>query len=161
MGVLRRVVVVLGLAWLVLGIAAIVLGVAGGSWLHARLPELTIDAAALGGGMTAVGVGIGLVGAVHVGIARALAFGSIRIMSAGALLAATCAVALIGLAVAALTGIVTWPQLALPLLGVGGVLISGAAVYLACFVALLRRIGAASTGARAGSGTSGDGPGAG
>lgn len=130
-------------AWSALGLGGIALGIAGAEWLYAQLPPILIDAAALGGGVTAIGVSLLAVGLAHVVVLAGLRRDQRWARSAALLLAATLGIALVALAAAAATSAVTFPPLAPALLAAALAALIGAAGYAWCAAWLVRRIGPA------------------
>lgn len=129
-------------AWLVAGMAAAGVGVFGAAWLHAQLPPIYIDAAALGGGLTAVGVLLATIGVAQAAVLVALGSGRRPAQSVAILLTATLAATLLVGAVAAATGAATVPALAAPLLAVAVVAALAAAAYALAAAHLMGGLGA-------------------
>jgi hypothetical protein len=128
-------------AWSVLGLAAVSLGTLASEWLHSQMPPLVIDAPALGGGVTAMGVGLVVVGVTH-GVVRAgLRRGYRWGLSAAVLLTGVMAVGLLALAAAGVTSAFALHASALALSGAGALAAVASAAYGWCAVSLVRRIG--------------------
>jgi hypothetical protein len=133
-----------GVAWTVAGVAAATLGLAAASWLVDRLPPLAIDAQAVGGAATAVGVGLLIIGLAHLSVVVGLGGGRRWAPAAGLLLCGTLTAMLVASAAAAVTSAVRAPENGLLLLAVGAGLLASAAVYGWCAARLVGRIGAGS-----------------
>jgi hypothetical protein len=128
-------------AWSAVGLAAVSLGTLAAEWLHSQLPPLVIDAAALGGGVTAMGVGLVVVGVTH-GVVRAgLRRGHRWGLAAAVLLTGVMAVGLLTLAAASVSSAFALPASALALSAAGALAAVGSAAYGWCAVSLVRRIG--------------------
>lgn len=115
--------------WSAAGIGGIVLGLTSGPWLLAQLPALVIDAAALGGATTAIGVGLLLLGLTHLGVLVAMRAELPRALSGALLLSASMAVVLLALAAAAATSAIRTPASAAILLAAALAVALGAAGY--------------------------------
>ncbi|MGH2356759.1 MAG: hypothetical protein ACRDGJ_01950 [Candidatus Limnocylindria bacterium] len=137
----HRVLLVGAAVWSIVGVGGLGLGTMGAGWLHALLPPVVIDAAALGGGVTAMGASILGIGLAHAAVLAGLRRDQRWARSAALLLAATLAVGLLALAAAAATSAVTFPELAPGLLAGAAVAVIGAGAYAACLAWLMRRIG--------------------
>jgi hypothetical protein len=141
MVMVRGVLLAGAIAWSALGLGGIGLGVWGASWLHAQLPPIVIDAAALGGGITAVGVSMFGLGLAHAVVLAGLRRDQRWARSAAVLLSATLAVALLALAAAAASSAVSFPTTAPPLLAGAAIAAIAAGGYAWCLALLVRRIG--------------------
>jgi len=139
--VLHRVLLIAASGWSAAGLGGIALGTLGAEWLYAHLPPVLIDAAALGGGVTAMGVSLLAVGFAHVAVVAGLRRDQRWARSGALLLAATLGIALVALAVAAATSAVTFPSLAPALLAGALVAVIGAGTYAWALAWLVRRIG--------------------
>lgn len=128
-------------AWMVVGLAAVSVGTLASAWLHSQLPPLVIDAAALGGGVTALGIGLVLVGVTHgvvrAGLRRAYRWGA----PAAVLLTGVMAAGLLALAAAGISSAFALPASALALSAAGALAGVASAAYAWCTVSLVRRIG--------------------
>jgi len=139
--VARGVLLVGAVAWSAAGLGGIGLGTFGARWLHAQLPPVVIDAAALGGGVTAIGASILALGIAHLAVLGGLRREQRWARSAAMLLVGTLAVALLGLTAAAATSAVTFPSAAPAFLAGAAMAAIGAAGYGWCLAWLVRRIG--------------------
>jgi len=101
--VARSILIGSGSAWLLTGVGGLVLAVLGTERIEQLLPPLAIDTDALRGTIVAVGVGLLLVGAVHVAIVLGLRAGRRRAWTAGILMAAVMAATFLALAATSAT----------------------------------------------------------
>lgn len=92
-----------GTATLFSGLAVAGLGLVAGDWIRSQLPQVVIDASAVGGAAFTLGVVVAAVGAIQLGIAAALRSASRWLMGGAAILAGLVASLLLGSAVAAAT----------------------------------------------------------
>ena len=99
----RMVLLVGGTAMLLTGLALALLGLVAGVWIRSQLPQVVIDASAVGGAAFALGVVVAAAGALQLVIAAALRQASRWLMAGGAVLAALLASLLLACAVAAVT----------------------------------------------------------
>jgi len=99
----RLVLVVGGSAMVVSGLILAALGLVGGAWMRSHLPEVVIDASAVGGAAFALGVFLATAGAVQLVVAVAVRRAGRWLMAGAAVLAGLLASLLIASAVAALT----------------------------------------------------------
>ena len=142
---MARTILLLGAAgWLLAGAAGLVLALTGTEALLSVLPPLAIDADALGGALTAIGLTITVMGAAHLVVAFGVRAGRRWAMSAGVLLTSTLAVASVGLAAAAISSALRQAAMAAPLLVGGAVGFLAAAAYGIAAVRLARRLGSGS-----------------
>jgi hypothetical protein len=140
----RPLLAILGTLWLVAGVAGIVLGLFGAAWVYARLPPLAIDTDAVGGALTAIGVGLVMLAAVHAGLVIGLGAGRRWAMTAGILLAAAASIAFLAAAASAAASLARAPEQPGPLVAGLIAALAAAAGYGWCAVALMgrrRRIG--------------------
>lgn len=144
MRVTRTVLVIGATVWLLVGIAGIGLALVGRQWLLSSLPPLAIDADALGGALTAMGLVIVAVGLAHLGVLIGLARGWPWVRSAGALLASVLAAVLLGLVAAAVSSALREVAFALPLVGGAALAATGVLGYAVVAVRLMRSLGSGS-----------------
>lgn len=83
------------------GIAGLAIGLFLAAWLYSLLPPVTIDAPAVGGATTAVGVVLLLLAVAHVAAAAGLARGLPAMLTAAVVLSAAMSLLALGWAVAA------------------------------------------------------------
>lgn len=107
-----------GAAWLVVGIAGVVVAITGRDGLAAVIPDLAIDADALGGALTGIAAGALGIGLAHLAVAGGRRTGRASAAAAGILLAALLAVGFVALAMAAVASAQREPALA-PALAAG------------------------------------------
>ena len=98
------------IVWLIAGAVGVGIGLLGSASLQSLLPTLSIDLAALGGAVVAVGFGVLAVGVAHAVVLVGMRAGSESARSAALLLAATLSVLLLALAAASATSAVTVPD---------------------------------------------------
>ena len=132
--------------WLIAGSAAIGLGLLGATWLMDQLPPLSIDVAALGGAVVALGAAL-----VGIALLQALMAAGLRAtrrwaLAGGVLLSATLAVALLALAAAAVTTLVRGSPSPVLLAIAGMAAFGGAALYAWCAVQLVAAMRVAAVG---------------
>ena len=101
----------------VAGVIAIIMSVAAVSQLKTWLPPLSIDEAALGGAILALGLGFLVVAAVHAAVLLGLRAGSHVAWVAGVLLTIGMGATLVALAAASATSAAATPDRALAFLG--------------------------------------------
>jgi hypothetical protein len=140
----RMVLLVGGTAMLVCGLAVAALGLVAGGWIRSQLPQVVINAAAVGGAAFTLGFVVAAAGGVQVLLALALPRAGRWAMAGAAVLAGVAASVLVALAVAAATelgrGGTRW--LLAAVLGLGAAALAyGAGAW---------EFGRASTGARRG-----------
>jgi hypothetical protein len=90
-----------GAVLVVAGLTAIAAGTWFATWLYAQLPPVAIDARAVGGAATATGVGVSMIGALHLGAGILLGRGVRPALTPAVVLAATMAALTIGWGAAA------------------------------------------------------------
>jgi len=140
-----RSVLVLGAAvWILVGAAALLLAAVGTDNLLARLPSLAIDADALGGALTAVGVALVATGAAHLVVLVGLRRGRRWATSAGALLASVLAIVSLALAATAFSSAVREAAYALALIGAGALAVLAVGGYGITALLLARELGSGS-----------------
>jgi len=142
--VARRVLVVGAAVWILLGAVGMLLAAVGTDNLLSWLPPLAIDADALGGALTAVGLALVATGVAHVVVLLGLRRGRRWAGSAGALLASVLAIVSLALAATAFSSAVREPAYALPLIGAGSLATLAAAGYGIAAVRLVRELGSGS-----------------
>jgi len=99
----RMVLLVGGTAMVFAGLAAAVLGLVAGGWIRAQLPQVVIDASAVGGATFALGVVVAAAGAIQLLVAASLRLAGRWLMAGAAILAGLLASLLLASAVAAAT----------------------------------------------------------
>jgi hypothetical protein len=99
----RLVLVVGGTTLLVGGVILAALGLVAGAWIHSLLPEVVIDARAVGGATFALGVFLAAAGAAQLGVAAAVRRAGRWVMAGAAVLAGILGSLLVACAVAAIT----------------------------------------------------------
>jgi hypothetical protein len=134
--VARTVLLIGAIAWLVAGAGAFTLAAIGTRGLMSVLPPLAIDAAALGGALTALALTLVATGTAHLFVVAGLREGRRWAASAGALLASVMAAVSVGLAAAAISSALREPAYALPLVGAGAVAALAAIAYTVAAVRL-------------------------
>jgi hypothetical protein len=92
-----------GTAMLFSGLAVAVLGLVAGGWIRSQLPQVVIDASAVGGAAFTLGVVVAAVGAIQLVIAASLRRADRWLMGGAAILAGLIASLLLACAVAAAT----------------------------------------------------------
>jgi hypothetical protein len=142
--VARRVLVLGTAVWILLGAVALLLAAVGTDNLLAWLPPLAIDADALGGALTAVGLALVATGVTHLVVLLGLRRRRRWASSAGALLASVLAIASLALAATAFSSAVRESAYALPLIGAGSLVALAAAGYGIAAVRLARELGSGS-----------------
>lgn len=115
--------------WLIAGAVGIGIGLLGSASLQRLLPTLSIDLAALGGAVVAVGFGVLAVGVAHAVVLVGMRAGSESARSAALLLAATLSALLLALAAASATSAVTVPDRAPSFLAACAAALVGMAAY--------------------------------
>ena len=96
-------------AWIAAGVIGIAVGTIGATTLQRLLPPLAIDIDALRGAVTAVSIGLLLIGAAHAAVLPGLRRGGHRAASVALLLSGFLSVLLLALAAAAATSAATTP----------------------------------------------------
>jgi len=99
----RLVLVVGGSTVLICGLILAALGLVAGAWIRSLLPEVVIDARAVGGATFALGVFLAAAGAVQLAVAAAVRRAGRWLMAGAAVLAGIVASLLVACAVAAIT----------------------------------------------------------
>ena len=132
----RTVLLIGAIAWLLAGAGALALAALGTQQLLSVLPPLAIDAAALGGALTALAMTLVATGTAHLFVVAGLREGRRRAASAGALLASVMAAVSVGLAAAAISSALREPAYALSLVGAAVVAASAAIAYTLAAVRL-------------------------
>jgi len=99
----RMVLLVGGTAMVFAGLAAAVLGLVAGGWIRAQLPQVVIDASAVGGATFALGVVVAAAGAIQLLVAASLRLAGRWLMAGAAILAGLLASLLLASAVSAAT----------------------------------------------------------
>jgi hypothetical protein len=99
----RLVLVVGGTTVLICGVLLAALGLVAGAWIRSLLPEVVIDARAVGGATFALGVFLAAAGAVQLAVAAAVRRAERWVMAGGAVLAGILGSLLVVCAVAAVT----------------------------------------------------------
>jgi hypothetical protein len=99
----RLVLVVGGTTVLICGLILVALGLVAGAWIHSLLPEVVIDAQAVGGATFALGVFLAAAGAAQLAVAAAVRRAGRWVMAGAAVLAGILASLLVASAVAAVT----------------------------------------------------------
>lgn len=92
-----------GTAMLFAGLAVAVLGLVAGVWIRSHLPQVMIDASAVGGAAFALGVVVAAAGALQLAIAASLRQASRWLMAGAAVLAGLLGSLLLACGVAAVT----------------------------------------------------------
>jgi hypothetical protein len=139
--VARRILVAGALAWLAVGAVSVAVAVGWRDRLIAALPPLAIDADAVGGALTVIGIGAFGIGAAHAAVAAGLVRRERWALSAGILLASVLGAGFLALAAAAATSAVRESSLALALGGsavVAGLATASYGLIAARLVAELR-----------------------
>jgi hypothetical protein len=134
-----------GLAATAIVVTAAVLGATASAWIFSLLPPVAIDAAAVGGAVSALGFGVLAVGLAQLGLALAIGRRSRWAMATATALGALLCATFVSLAVAAFTSAASAGLPWLMLAGAGLVLVA-AGYGVACVV--LVRASAASAGVR-------------
>ena len=140
----RTILLIGAIAWLLAGAGAFALASVGTQQLLSMLPPLAIDAAALGGALTALALTLVATGTAHLFVVAGLRDGRRWAASAGALLASVLAAVSVGLSAAAVSSALREPTYALPLVGGALVAASAATCYLLVAVRLARELGSGS-----------------
>ena len=99
----RLVLVVGGTIVLICGLILVALGLVAGAWIRSLLPEVVIDARAVGGAAFALGVFLAVAGAAQLVIAAAVRRAGRWVMAGAAVLAGILCSLLVACAVAAVT----------------------------------------------------------
>lgn len=133
------------IVWLLAGVAAVALAAVATPALEAALPPLAIDTDALRGTVLALGVGLLLVGLLHLGVVGGLRARRGWSSSAGILLAASLAATMIGLGASAAASAAATPDRAPALVAAAAAATIGAVGYAVAANRLVvaRRSGAA------------------
>ena len=106
----RTVLLIGAIAWLLAGAGAFTLAAVGTQQLLSVLPPLAIDAAALGGALTALALTLVATGTAHLFVVAGLRDGRRWAASAGTLLASVMAAVSVGLAAAAISSALREPS---------------------------------------------------
>ena len=142
---MSRTVFLVGAAiWLLAGIGGIAVGAVGTESLLSLLPPLAIDAAALGGALTAVALALLAIGVMHLVVVGGIANDRRWASSAGVLLASALAILALALAATAVASALRDARYALPLIGAAALAAVGAAVYAYAAVRLAGQLGSGS-----------------
>jgi hypothetical protein len=131
-----------GALLLLLGVGGVMAGTLFADRLYALLPpEVTVDAAAVGGGTVALGVGVGVLGAIHLALGLALWRAVVAASVPAIVLSAAMAVIALGWAAAALVSAVSGTGLPAAMLpaGIGLLLVAAAYGWAASVLIGLRR----------------------
>ena len=124
----------------VAGVIAIGISTAGVAQLKAWLPPLTIDDAALGGAILALGLGFIAVAAVHAAVLLGLRARQRIAWTGGVLVTIGMGATLVALAAASATSAAATPDRALPFLGATIGAAMAAAAYAVAAIELVREL---------------------
>ena len=127
-------------AWIVAGAAGLGVGLVGAATLQRMLPPLAIDLDALRGAVTAVSIGVLVIGLAHAAVLVALRSGGRRAVSAALLLSGFLSALLLALAAASATAAVDTPTNALALGAAALGAVAGAIGYGVIVALLLRQV---------------------